>query len=516
MDPQMIDQNLMAPPSNRANVNPNHIPQQSPVNASGMLPGGAPTKNPAMIPSGMNSNAMGAGMGIGDSVPGMGGLSDGMMSHHPQSMGMSSGMYHSPNLMSLSGQPTNHAQTGQMSSLPTMTSSDVPPSAEDLLHAASDDFRAFDSSLGKADSGRSVYDVKDRSMYDPWGSSHGHSQDFNMMGVQDMKAVQNPDTKKSDGDKYNPGPSPMHQLKNEMGDVKLEDKPSDVDNKDISLDSTTALNSHSDQDAKGTNATDSWRVGSMEIADKDKDMNDEIEKKEGKEDEEEAALGPDGKPIVETAVVIKPSGKEDPGIPYDWAIELMKDYVPGLIENSAKMVLFFCILEESLALGDRILLFSQSLFTLSLIEEYLQRSNIPVPGVYERWQRNRTYFRLDGSTAALEREKLINEFNANPNVYLFLVSTRAGSLGINLVGANRVIVFDASWNPCHDTQAVCRVYRYGQKKQCYVYRIVMDNCLEKKIYDRQINKQGMSDRVVDECNPDAHLSIKEVRAASIQ
>ncbi|KAI8429286.1 hypothetical protein MSG28_007787 [Choristoneura fumiferana] len=143
---------------------------------------------------------------------------------------------------------------------------------------------------------------------------------------------------------------------------------------------------------------------------------------------------------------------------YDWAAELLKDYIPGIIENSSKMELFFYLLNESIKMGDRILLFSQSLFTLNLIEDFLERNYIP--GTNCLWERNTNYYRLDGSTHALEREKLINEFNANPHIYLFLVSTRAGSLGINLVGANRVIVFDASWNPCHDTQAVCRVYRY--------------------------------------------------------
>lgn len=171
------------------------------------------------------------------------------------------------------------------------------------------------------------------------------------------------------------------------------------------------------------------------------------------------------------------------------------------------MEILFCIIRESIALGDRLLVFSQSLITLDLIEQFLQMNQVPGDAV--NWAKNVSYYRklffffksltifsncfllgLDGSTSALEREKLINEFNSNPKIHLFLVSTRAGSLGINLIGANRVVVLDASWNPCHDTQAVCRVYRYGQRKPCFVYRLVVDNCLEKKIYDRQINKQG--------------------------
>ncbi|CAH1783913.1 unnamed protein product [Owenia fusiformis] len=202
--------------------------------------------------------------------------------------------------------------------------------------------------------------------------------------------------------------------------------------------------------------------------------------------------------------------KSDGRITYEWAEDLLRNYVRGDINNGGKMQLLLNILEESVMVGDKMLLFSQSLFTLNLIEEYLGKSEVPLTN--DKWAKNRNYFRLDGSTSASERDKLINQFNdpQNTNVQLFLLSTRAGCLGINLIGANRVIIFDASWNPCHDCQAVCRVYRYGQTKETFVYRFVTDNTLERRIYERQINKQGMSDRVVDELNPQNHFTKKQV------
>ncbi|KAJ8259922.1 hypothetical protein GJAV_G00175010 [Gymnothorax javanicus] len=204
-------------------------------------------------------------------------------------------------------------------------------------------------------------------------------------------------------------------------------------------------------------------------------------------------------------------------ITYEWAKDIMANYQTGVLENSAKMVLLFHLIEESVTRGDKILVFSQSLSTLTVIEEFLAKRPIPpckAASESNTWIRNINYYRLDGSTSSAERERLINQFNSpeNHTTWLFLLSTRAGCLGVNLTGANRVVVFDASWNPCHDAQAVCRVYRYGQSKACHIYRLVCDFTLERKIYDRQVSKQGMSDRVVDELNPALNFTRREVES----
>ncbi|KAG8144314.1 putative Transcriptional regulator ATRX-like protein, partial [Naja naja] len=165
------------------------------------------------------------------------------------------------------------------------------------------------------------------------------------------------------------------------------------------------------------------------------------------------------------------------------------------------------------------LVFSQSLISLDLIEDFLELANRDKeegkPVVYKgegKWFRNIDYYRLDGSTTAQSRKKWAEEFNDVTNVRgrLFIISTKAGSLGINLVAANRVIIFDASWNPSYDIQSIFRVYRFGQNKPVYVYRFLAQGTMEDKIYDRQVTKQSLSFRVVDQQQVERHFTMNEL------
>ncbi|KAL6738367.1 hypothetical protein Aduo_011922 [Ancylostoma duodenale] len=202
--------------------------------------------------------------------------------------------------------------------------------------------------------------------------------------------------------------------------------------------------------------------------------------------------------------------ENDQGLQYDWAEIAMASYKTGNIEHGYKMVLAMELLDATVRIGEKMLIFSQNLTALDLIEYYLSRRKLQTRTDTTVWMKSINYFRLDGSTPGIERERLINRFNSDPNVHLFLISTRAGSLGINLVSANRCIILDACWNPCHDAQAVCRVYRYGQQRRTYIYRLILNNCMEKAIFNRQISKHGLQQRVVDDAQVDANITQKEL------
>ncbi|KAJ0967213.1 hypothetical protein J5N97_024130 [Dioscorea zingiberensis] len=182
----------------------------------------------------------------------------------------------------------------------------------------------------------------------------------------------------------------------------------------------------------------------------------------------------------------------------DWWQDLLDEKIYKEVDFSGKMVLLLDILSMSSDVGDKALVFSQSLATLDLIELYL--SKFPRRGCEGKfWKQGKDWYRLDGRSAGSERQKLVERFNdpGNRRVKCTLISTRAGSLGINLQAANRVIVVDGSWNPTNDLQAIFRVWRFGQNKPVFAYRLLAHGTMEEKIYKRQVTKEGLAARVVD-------------------
>ncbi|PRT55460.1 DNA repair protein rhp54 [Wickerhamiella sorbophila] len=151
----------------------------------------------------------------------------------------------------------------------------------------------------------------------------------------------------------------------------------------------------------------------------------------------------------------------------------------------------FMVLERMLAriradTNDKIVIISNYTQTLDLVEKVCRL-------------RKYGLLRLDGTMAIAKRQKLVDRFN-DPDTpeFIFLLSSKAGGCGINLIGANRLILLDPDWNPAADQQALARVWRDGQKKHCFVYRFIATGTIEEKIYQRQSMKQSLSSCVVDE------------------
>jgi superfamily II DNA or RNA helicase len=157
------------------------------------------------------------------------------------------------------------------------------------------------------------------------------------------------------------------------------------------------------------------------------------------------------------------------------------------IEHSYKVKVLLQILDWSRAAGDKVLVFSSSIPTLDHLEQLCRRTG-------------RKFARLDGETKMNTRQASTKEFNTG-DTELYLISTGAGGLGLNLPGANRVIIFDFRFNPVNEEQAVGRAYRIGQKKPVFVYRFVAGGTFEELIHNKAVFKMQLSSRVVDKKNP---------------
>ncbi len=147
-------------------------------------------------------------------------------------------------------------------------------------------------------------------------------------------------------------------------------------------------------------------------------------------------------------------------------------------EPSAKMDLFFELLDEAMDSGHRILVFSQFVGMLTILRNELERAGIK-------------YCYLDGSTK--ERMKVVHQFNSERGIPLFLISLKAGGTGLNLTGADMVVHFDPWWNPAVEDQATDRAYRIGQKKTVYSIKLITRGTVEERVLAMQRKKQSVID-----------------------
>lgn len=165
-------------------------------------------------------------------------------------------------------------------------------------------------------------------------------------------------------------------------------------------------------------------------------------------------------------------------------LSIKPGYNYGSGAKSGKMQVVKALLELWKEQGNKTLLFAQHRIMLDILEKFIGS----IGGF--------NYRRMDGTTPIHIRQDLVDEFNNNPIAHVFLLTTKVGGLGINLTGANRVIIYDPDWNPSTDVQARERAWRLGQKREVMIYRLMTAGTIEEKIYHRQLFKQFLINKIL--------------------
>ncbi|ABN65578.2 DNA dependent ATPase [Scheffersomyces stipitis CBS 6054] len=172
-------------------------------------------------------------------------------------------------------------------------------------------------------------------------------------------------------------------------------------------------------------------------------------------------------------------------------LEHKKNYNYGNPVKSGKMQVLKNLLQLWQSQEHKTLLFCQTRQMLDILEKFV--ANLRLLDIDHEYF---TYLRMDGSTPIAKRQDLVDKFNSDPNLHVFLLTTKVGGLGVNLTGADRVIIYDPDWNPSTDIQARERAWRLGQKKDITIYRLMTTGSIEEKIYHRQIFKTFLTNKIL--------------------
>ncbi|XP_011493855.1 PREDICTED: lymphoid-specific helicase-like [Ceratosolen solmsi marchali] len=157
--------------------------------------------------------------------------------------------------------------------------------------------------------------------------------------------------------------------------------------------------------------------------------------------------------------------------------------INDLVKDSGKMIVLDMMLRKLKSNNHKILLFSTMSMVLNILEDYLS------------WK-NYKYVRLDGSVLHAARQENINKFNTDPNTFIFLLTTKAGGVGLNLTAADTVIIYDSDWNPQNDIQAMARCHRIGQTKPVAVYRLCNKGTIDELIMKRANAKRFLEKAII--------------------
>uniref|UniRef100_A0A182WBI8 DNA repair and recombination protein RAD54-like n=1 Tax=Anopheles minimus TaxID=112268 RepID=A0A182WBI8_9DIPT len=192
------------------------------------------------------------------------------------------------------------------------------------------------------------------------------------------------------------------------------------------------------------------------------------------------------KKICNHPSLVSVQGKGDP----ESLVHLLSEQLPPWQRmgpsDSAKLGIVEALLEAMIVMQEKIVIVSYYAKTLDMIA-----------GLCEHY--NYKYCRLDGSTAGSDRCKIVTAFNNTASdCFILLLSAKAGGAGLNLIGASRLVLYDNDWNPANDLQAMSRVWRDGQRKPVFIYRLLTAYTIEERIFQRQISKTSLSGTVVDQ------------------